>query len=56
MNAKHTVPVKVAFDDPAVVLGETLAVALRARCLAVDSVKLVSEEAATFKRRINFPE
>ena len=45
VNAKHTVPVKVAFHDPAVVLGETLAVALRARGIAVDSVKRVSEEA-----------
>jgi len=41
VNAKHTVPVKVAFHDPAIVLGNTLADLLRKNGIAVGKVQHV---------------
>ena len=43
VKSKHTVPVKVAFHDPAIVLGETLAATLRLNGISVGEVKRVPE-------------
>ncbi|MBC8202037.1 MAG: D-alanyl-D-alanine carboxypeptidase/D-alanyl-D-alanine-endopeptidase [Planctomycetes bacterium] len=44
VNAEHKVPVKVAFHDPAIVLGNTFANALRRNGIAVGKVKHVDSK------------
>jgi serine-type D-Ala-D-Ala carboxypeptidase/endopeptidase (penicillin-binding protein 4) len=54
VNATHTSPVKVAFHDPALVFGETLASLLRKNGVSVNKVAIVAEEALPTTGKILF--
>lgn len=45
VNAKHTKPIRVAFHDPSIIFGNTLASALRAEGISVQHVQRVDENA-----------
>jgi len=49
VNAVHKTPIKIAFHDPAMIFGGTLATAFRARGISVKKVQRVSENAPPSK-------
>jgi D-alanyl-D-alanine carboxypeptidase/D-alanyl-D-alanine-endopeptidase (penicillin-binding protein 4) len=54
VNSKHTVPVKIAFHDAAIVFGKTLANLIRKNGIQVGSVERISDDAPPLKGTILF--